>query len=507
MIADDLGKQLSCYGAAKIQTPHIDRLASEGTRFEDAFASTASCSASRSVIYTGLHTHQNGQYGLANGRHHFTTFDHVETAPFLFAQHGYLTGLIGKVHVGPASVYPWEVRGESDSRDVAYVADRAKAFFDLAKKDKKPFFLTIGFIDPHRDLTRSGFGNDGNYDDRIRKAGYRPEDIDIPAFINDQHGARFELAEYYNSINRLDQGVGFVLAGLKKAGLSNDTLVVFLSDNGPPFINSKTTLYDAGVNLPLIVRRPGGTPGVVNRCMVSYVDILPTMLDWAKHPRINNEERRGRSLLPILSESHELPSWDLVFGSHTFHEITNYWPTRFLRNRRYKYHRNIAWRLDFPFAADIYGSLTWEDIRNADTCPIMIGSRKLKDYFFRPPEELYDIKTDPNEVRNLAKDPDHAERLKEMRGKLEEWQRRTEDPWLYRDGVSVLLLRHHLEAGLKVPDRWDFDADHPASKDQHAFPFDLQWRTQGSKPGREVIKPYAADYEGTNGTASSRHVP
>lgn len=71
MVADDLGKQLSCYGAQMIQTPNIDQLASQGTRFDYAFASTASCSGSRSVIYTGLHTHQNGQYGLANGNHHF----------------------------------------------------------------------------------------------------------------------------------------------------------------------------------------------------------------------------------------------------------------------------------------------------------------------------------------------------------------------------------------------------------------------------------------------------
>jgi len=481
MIADDLGKQLGCYGATKIQTPQVDQLASEGTKFQLAFASTASCSASRSTIYTGLHTHQNGQYGLANGRFHFSTFDHVETAPSLFRQHGYLTGIIGKVHVGPASVYPWEVREESDTRDVRFVADRATAFFERAKSDEKSFFLTIGFIDPHRDLTRSGFGNNETYDDRIRKADYKPEDVEIPSFINDQPGARFEFSEYYNSIHRMDQGVCMILAGLKRTGLYYDTLVVFLSDNGPPFINSKTTLYDAGVCLPLIVRQPGGAADVVNQNMVSYVDILPTMLDWSNHPKINNVERAGRSFLRILSEPSPLPPWDHVFGSHTFHEITNYWPTRFMRGPRYKYHRNIAWRLDFPFAADIYGSLTWEDIRNADTSPLIIGSRRLKDYFFRPPEELYDIQADPKEVLNLAKDPSYAKILTEMRAALEEWQRRTEDAWLYRDGVSALLVRHHVQAGLKLPDRFDFDVDHAASKDQRAFSSDLPW-------GAEMVK-------------------
>jgi N-sulfoglucosamine sulfohydrolase len=146
-----------------------------------------------------------------------------------------------------------------------------------------------------------------------------------------------------------------------------------------------------------------------------------------------------------------------------------------MRNRRFKYHRNIAWRLDFPFAADIYGSLTWEDIRNSDASPKMIGSRPLKDYFFRPAEELYDIQADPNEVKNLVKDPEYQQVLDEMRASVEEWQRRTEDPWLYRDGVSMLLVRHHLAAGLEVPDRFDFDEKVPESKGQPKFDNRLAW--------------------------------
>lgn len=250
MIADDLGKQLGCYGNTKIQTPNLDQLASEGTKFDQAFTSTASCSASRSVIYTGLHTHQNGQYGLHNGRHHFTTYDHVETAPALLSKQGYHTGLIGKVHVGPSQIYPWDMRAESDSRDVASVADQASAFFDSSKSKDQPFFLTIGFIDPHRDLTRSGFGNAEKYDPRVQNIEYKPEDVQVEPFVNDLPGVRFEFSEYYQSISRLDQGVGMVLEGLKKSGLSDDTLIIFMSDNGPPFINSKTTLYDAGVCLP-----------------------------------------------------------------------------------------------------------------------------------------------------------------------------------------------------------------------------------------------------------------
>lgn len=490
LIADDLGKQLSCYGAKTIQTPNLDTLAAQGTRFDYAFASTASCSGSRSVIYTGLHTHQNGQYGLASHRHHFVTFDHVETAPHLLNQSGYLTGIVGKVHVGPAAVYPWEVRQESDTRDVAIVADQVQDFFRKSQTEERPFFLTVGFHDPHRDRTRGGFGNDQEYDPRVKKGHYKPDDVEVPPFINDSPGARFELAEYYNSIYRLDQGVGMILAGLAEAGLTDSTLVIFISDNGPPFINSKTTLYDAGVRLPLIISNPG-CKAAVSSNMVSYVDILPTILDYAGHPRVidPSKKRLGRSLLPLLGIESTLPDWNRVFGSHTFHEVTNYWPTRFIRDRRYKYHRNIAWRLDFPFAADLYGSLSWEDIRNSPESEIMIGGRKLKDYFFRPPEEFYDLENDPNEVRNLVKDPEYAVVLDGLREKLEEWQRRTEDPWLYRDGVSVWFVRYHLPAGLKIPDRLDFDADKPGNRDGKAFAADAPW-------GAEVEAAKAAQGEG-----------
>jgi N-sulfoglucosamine sulfohydrolase len=143
---------------------------------------------------------------------------------------------------------------------------------------------------------------------------------------------RQELAEYYRVINSMDYGVGAILRHLAELGLTESTMVVFLSDNGPPFINSKTTLYHAGVRLPLLVLVPGRMPGFTNEHMVSWIDILPTFLDWAGHTGRQPAEglwgpRRGRSFLPILDvavdDSNEF-EWSTVFGSHTFHEVTNY---------------------------------------------------------------------------------------------------------------------------------------------------------------------------------------
>ncbi|MEO1224874.1 MAG: sulfatase-like hydrolase/transferase, partial [Pseudomonadota bacterium] len=202
MIADDLGRMIGCYGEPKINTPRIDRLAAEGTRFDMAFTSTASCSASRSVIFTGLHTHETGQYGLHHDHHHFMTFADVATAPALLNESGWHTGIIGKVHVGPETVYPWITREESASRDVAWVADRARAYFADRRADAKPFFLTIGFIDPHRDETRGGFGNEtcGAEGPMVS-----PDEVAVPPFLTDLPEVRQELADYYRSVHRLDR--------------------------------------------------------------------------------------------------------------------------------------------------------------------------------------------------------------------------------------------------------------------------------------------------------------
>ncbi|CZR58869.1 related to N-sulphoglucosamine sulphohydrolase precursor [Phialocephala subalpina] len=478
LIADDLGKYLGCYGVKSIKTPNIDKLASHGTKFDMAFTSTASCSASRSVIYTGLHTHENGQYGLANGRNHFATFDHVETMPEIFNSLGYRTGIIGKVHVGPESVYPWEIKEESETRDVGWVADAAEAFFMVAKETKRLFHLTVGYVDPHRDLTRSGFGNKDIHDPRIRVPEIKPKDVEVPPLLSDLSEVRTELAEYYQSICRLDIGVGLILQALERQGLADSTMVCFVSDNGPPFMNSKTTLYDAGIRLPVIIRTPNhSNPGTVNPNMISYIDFLPTLLDWAGAPghetpsKTNSPPRLGKSFLPILESSTVLPEsgWQHhVFGSHTFHEVQNYWPTRFLRTRRYKYHRNLAWRLDFPFATDIYGSLSWEGIRNTPP-PVMVGSRPLKNYIWRPAEELYDLENDPQEVKNLAGEKEYEELMKELRAKLENWQLETKDLWLYRDGVSVVINEHHREAGLRIPDRFEIDVERPGNRDVESW--------------------------------------
>jgi N-sulfoglucosamine sulfohydrolase len=234
--------------------------------------------------------------------------------------------------------------------------------------------------------------------------------------------------------------------------------------------------------------------------MVSFLDIVPTCIDWAgktdadiatsntgKSPR-----RLGKSFLPILRATDVLPGeeWTQhVFGSHTFHEIQNYWPTRFMRTERFKYHRNIAWKLDFPFGTDIYGSLSWEGIRNSapvpddesDTPEVMIGRRRLGSYLYRGPEELFDLEVDPEEINNLASKPEYQDQLLLMRRQTEEWQYLTDDVWLFKDGVSAIVSQGYQSQGLKLPDRFDFDITRPGNRDgSHWAPAEAKTASEGT---------------------------
>lgn len=426
LIADDLGRTLGCYGDKVAKTPNIDALAKRGVRFENAYATVASCSPSRACIFSGMQTHSNGQYGLAHNGHHQVSFDHVRSLPLVFRQAGYWTGIIGKYHVLPESVYPFEAMWTKvNARDPVKMSQKAKEFID--QRGNRPFLLVMGFTDPHR--AAKGFGNEPFAKDPT-EVKFDPKDIIVPYHLPDTLEVRRDLAEYYQSVARLDRGIGMVLEVLRQTGVLDETLIIFLSDNGIPFPGAKTTLYRAGVHLPLIVAAPTQkTRGHANHGLVSWLDVLPTACDWAgvQPP----PKAQGKSLLPILDEENP-KGWDVVYHSHQFHEITMYYPMRAITTRRYKLIVNLAHRLEYPFASDLYGSPSWQGIlKRGDT---MMGQRKVQDYLYRPAEELYDLSNDPNELRNLAGDPNHAEVLANLRRRLREWQAATNDPWtiLYR---------------------------------------------------------------------------
>jgi N-sulfoglucosamine sulfohydrolase len=429
VIADDQARgAFGAYGNPVIRTPSLDRLAAEGVRFTRAFATVASCSPSRATLLTGLHTHTHGQYGLAHATHNQHSFDSVKSLPALLRGR-YRTGIIGKDHVKPDSVYPFEVRltsGFRGNRDVAEMARRAREFFTA---DDRPFFLVVGYSDPHRaGEPRSGWGGFANDQDYagIERITYRPEDVIVPPFLPDQPEVRAELAEYYQAVSRLDQGVGLLLRALEESGRAGETLVVYLSDNGMPFPGAKTTLYDAGIFLPLVVRAPPPGPrGVVNEALVSWIDVAPTVLDWTATPP--PEGLPGRSLLPVLGQERP-PGWDTVYASHQMHEITMYYPMRAIRTRTHKLIWNLAHELSYPHASDLWHSPTWQGIlRRGDG---KMGRRSVEAYLRRPEYELYDLAADPDETRNLAGEPALAALREELKARLLQMLAASGDPWV-----------------------------------------------------------------------------
>jgi N-sulfoglucosamine sulfohydrolase len=421
LIADDLGFDCGCYGNKVVQTPHIDALAVAGTRFTHGFASVSSCSPSRAAIYTGLPTHMSGQYGLAHATHNAYTFRNVQSLPRLLKAGGYRSGIIGKLHVQPREVYPWDVE-IGGGRNVPLMAQQARKFIE--ESGNMPFLLVMGYTDPHR--AAKGFGNDQSVPNTPH-VKYDPKSVELPYHLPDTDDCRGDLADYYTSVTRLDHGVGLLMKLLSELKRDDDTLVIFLSDNGIPFPGAKTTLYDAGLRLPLIIKAPGRKPAVCH-AMASWTDVAPTILDWmgVKAPAAI----LGRSLLPVLEQENP-KGWDEVFASHQFHEITMYFPMRMIRTRTHKYILNLAHELPFPTAQDLFDSPTWQGVlKRGDK---MLGQRSVEQYLHRPREELYDLNKDSNELNNVATDPAYKKVLEELRKRLKMWQQRTNDPWLVKD--------------------------------------------------------------------------
>lgn len=422
LISDDQGLDLGCYGTA-INTPRIDQFARGATRFTNGFAAVSSCSPSRAVINTGLFTHQNGMYGLQHDVHHQSLLDGIDTLPAMLRRAGYATALVGKKHIGPDSAFPYEVElvpERSGIRDVRELSTAAASF--IRSTNDRPFFVTVAYSDPHRAAT--DYGNDRNWPG-VKPVRYDPAKVPLPSHLPDLPEVRQDLADYYESISRLDTGVGMILDELEASGRAADTLIIFLSDNGRPFPGAKTNLYDPGLHLPLIIRAPNNAAGV-NTAMVSWVDIAPTILDYAdvKGPAY---PLSGSSLMPLLGRS-DAPDRHAVFASHDFHEINQYYPMRSVRTRTHSYILNIAAPLDYPIAGDVASSPSWKAIAADPTTSV--GKRSQAAYLKRPPEELYDLRADPDELVNLVGAPASAPILAEMRKQLQAMRTATHDPWL-----------------------------------------------------------------------------
>ncbi len=394
----DTGRHVQPYGHA-IPTPNIQRLADQGVLFRQAFCSVPACSGSRAALLTGEYSHTNGMLGLAHRGHRLHDYSHHVVHTLRRA--GYTSALIGEQHLSPdPGDLGYDHVVDIDSNHVRAVAPAAVDL--LAGGLPEPFFLSVGFFETHREFFEPTSMRDALYS--------MP-----PANMPDTEETRRDMAAFKASARQLDQGVGAVVDALDRAGLAERTLVVLTTDHGLPFPEAKATLYDRGLGVLLILRGPGGfTGGRVSDALVTHLDVFPTLCDLAgvEHPAW----LRGASLLPVVrGEVDDLH--EAVFAEVTYHAA--YEPQRSVRTRRWKYIRRF-------------------DEGHEGVVPANTDDSPSKDLLLEhgwvhrrvPREQLYDLVFDPNEAANLAGDPGHAAVLGELRARLDDWMRETQDPLL-----------------------------------------------------------------------------
>ncbi len=439
-------------------TPNIDRLASEGIRFQQAHVAVAVCQPSRECLMTGRYPHHNGATGF------YPINPDVPTLQESLKSAGYLLGILGKVgHLKPAGKFPWDFQHDAadlgNGRNPSLYFKFTKEFFDNAKSAGKPFFLMANSHDPHRPWAGSegehgrkgagkavgkarqpqgddteGFGEGGTYPPPGRI--YKPEEIAVPGFLPDLPDVRKEVAQYYSSAHRCDQTVGEVLRALKESGFEDNTLVMFLSDNGMSMPFAKSNCYFTSTRTPWIVRWPGKIkPRVMDEDnFICGIDYMPTILDALGLPLPPGMD--GRSFLPLLKGETQQDR-DHVFTCYNDTSGKKHFPMRCLQNKRFGYIFNAWSDGKTQYHAEPMSGLTFKAMELAATTDKSVAQR-VEMLLHRVPEEFYDFQADPDALHNLIADAKYAQQIQKMRSDMLAWMEKTKDPALdaYRRKLS-----------------------------------------------------------------------
>lgn len=407
-IADDVGwNDLGCYGNAAVQTPHIDRMASEGIRFTNVYLTSSSCSPSRTSILSGRYPHNTGSAEL-----HTPLPPGVSIFPELLKKAGYYTAQAGKWHLGEAarrgfdSIHDNEKQNENGGEGMWINSLRERP-------GGKPFFMWFAAMDAHRGWGSNQFS--GRND---------PEKIITPPWLANTASTRDDLAKYYDEITRFDYYIGQVEEELERQGALNNTILIVMSDNGSPFPRSKTRVYDSGMKTPFIVKWKRGIskPGAISNSLISVVDLAPTLLQLAGVEILPSYQ--GKSFTQVLRDP---PSdfRNFVFSEHNWHDYEAL--ERMVRTKDYLYVLNLRPSLPNQGPADSNSSPTFEDLKNIRDAGRLTAAQA--DVFMspRPAEELYNCITDPLQLVNIASLPEYQATLEKLRRILQQWRSETAD--------------------------------------------------------------------------------
>jgi len=408
-LTDDHGiLDSSAYGSRDVKTPNMERLAAAGLTFDRAFVASPSCAPSRAALLTGLMPARNG--AEAN---HSKPRAEIRKLPAYLKDLGYEVVAFGKVsHYQHTGDYGFDHFGHDKFHE--HIAVPAALAWLRARRDPRPLCLLVGSNWPHVPWPASG-------------EGYTAEGVTVPANHVDTPRTREARALYYAAVGRMDRELGEVYDAAREV-LGAGTFFLTTSDHGAQWPFGKWTLYDGGIRTPLIAVWPGRAPaGRRTNAMVSWIDLLPTLVEVAGGRAPGDID--GRSFAPALRGESGVHR-DRIFTTHSADGRFNIYPTRSVRAADWKYGRNL--RPDFYFSTHVdlgqardgpgyFGS--WQDAARTNPAAAAVVGR----YHERPGEELYDLRSDPLELRNLAREPAHATQLAALRAEVTAWMKANGD--------------------------------------------------------------------------------
>ena len=412
IMADDLdSRQLSCYGGANLKTVNIDRLATEGVKFNDIITSEAMCVPTRASLFTGLYPARNGAY-----QNHKPVRDNLKSVCHYLNALGYRVGLTGKNHVTkPVSVFPFDIVPGFEPNCVSptdeYFLDSVRHYI----QQKDPYCLFVMSINPHAPWT---VGNPDEFD---------PKKLKLPPHWVDTDLTRKQFCKYLAEVRRLDDEVGDVLKLLKETGGEENTIVVFLGEQGPQFPGGKWNLFDNGQKSSMIVRWPGVVkPGSETEAIVQYEDITPTLVDIAGGSPVNGLD--GKSFKQVL-EGKTAMHRSVAYGIHNNIPEGPAYPIRSIRDLQYKLIMNLmpdstyyikymmnTQRKDLAWT-------TWVDKAEHSAA----DKKRVERIAHRPAIEFYDIKSDPYELNNLAGQAQYQDLITKYKSELQHWMKEQGD--------------------------------------------------------------------------------
>jgi arylsulfatase A-like enzyme len=424
-IADDWSfPHASIYGDRVVSTPNFDRIAREGARFTHAFVASPSCTPSRAALLTGQAVHR-----LEEGANLWGFLPkQYSVYPDRLEQAGYSVGFTGKGW-GPGRFEPG-----GRTRNPAGAQFRNFDEFMERRQKGSPFAFWFGSSDPHRPY-EPGTG---------AQSGLKTERVQVPGFLPDTHDVRNDLLDYYFEVQRFDRDLGAVIAALERAGELDNTIIIVTSDNGMPFPRAKANVYDGGARVPLAIRWPGvARPGAVIESLVSLTDLAPTVVEGAGLVALDGIT--GSTLVPLLRGQPQ-PGRDRVFIERERHANVRQgdlsYPVRAIRTGDYLYIRNFRpdrWPAGDPKQYVAVGP--FGDIDGGPSKSLLLDrlADQLIAPFFqlatakRPAEELYDLKRDPDQLKNVAGQPAHRAAQQRLRQELDRWLLNTGDPRAQKD--------------------------------------------------------------------------